>query len=139
MAIEKRKTSCYCINLRRLNNVVTKIYDEYLEEIKLTVNQYSLLININKLEICSVSDLAIYVGLERTTLVRTLKPIFDKGLIEDISQSNQRNRKIKITEKGKELLKEGKPLWNQAHKEMEDKIGKDNIKVLSEIFTKLID
>lgn len=139
MAIEKRKTSCYCINLRRLNNVVTKIYDEYLEEIKLTVNQYSLLININKLEICSVSDLAIYVGLERTTLVRTLKPIFDKGLIEDISQSNQRNRKIKITEKGKELLKEGKPLWNQAQKEMEDKIGKDNIKVLSEIFTKLID
>ena len=139
MITQKRKTSCYCINSRRLSNLITNKYDKYLQEINLTVNQYSLLVNINQLEICSVSDLAIYVGLERTTLVRTLKPLFDKKLIEDISKTTQRNRQIKITQKGKEVLEKGKPLWKQAQKEIEDKIGKDNILVLSEIFSKLID
>lgn len=139
MTIQKRKTSCYCINSRRLSNLITNKYDKYLQEINLTVNQYSLLVNINQLEICSVSDLANYVGLERTTLVRTLKPLFDKKLIEDISETTQRNRQIKITQKGKEVLEKGKPLWKQAQKEIEDKIGKDNILVLSEIFSKLID
>lgn len=139
MITQKRKTSCYCINLRRLSNLITNKYDKHLQEINLTVNQYSLLVNINQLEICSVSDLAIYVGLERTTLVRTLKPLFDKKLIEDISETTQRNRQIKITQKGKEILEKGKPLWKQAQKEIEDKIGKDNILVLSEIFSKLID
>lgn len=139
MITQKRKTSCYCINSRRLSNLITNKYDKHLQEINLTVNQYSLLVNINQLEICSVSDLAIYVGLERTTLVRTLKPLFDKKLIEDISETNQRNRQIKITQKGKEVLEKGKPLWKQAQKEIEDKIGKDNILVLSEIFSKLID
>lgn len=139
MITQKRKTSCYCINSRRLSNLITNKYDKHLQEINLTVNQYSLLVNINQLEICSVSDLAIYVGLERTTLVRTLKPLFDKKLIEDISETTQRNRQIKITQKGKEVLAKGKPLWKQAQKEIEDKIGKDNILVLSEIFSKLID
>lgn len=139
MINQKRKTSCYCINSRRLSNLITNKYDKHLQEINLTVNQYSLLVNINQLEICSVSDLAAYVGLERTTLVRTLKPLFDKKLIEDISETNQRNRQIKITQKGKEVLEKGKPLWKQAQKEIEDKIGKDNILVLSEIFSKLID
>ena len=139
MITQKRKTSCYCINSRRLSNLITNKYDKHLQEINLTVNQYSLLVNINQLEICSVSDLAIYVGLERTTLVRTLKPLFDKKLIEDISETTQRNRQIKITQKGKEILEKGKPLWKQAQKEIEDKIGKDNILVLSEIFSKLID
>ena len=139
MITQKRKTSCYCINSRRLSNLITNKYDKHLQEIKLTVNQYSLLVNINQLEICSVSDLAIYVGLERTTLVRTLKPLFDKKLIEDISETTQRNRQIKITQIGKEILEKGKPLWKQAQKEIEDKIGKDNILVLSEIFSKLID
>jgi len=139
MITQKRKTVCYCINLRRLSNLITYKYDRHLEEINLSVNQYSLLVNINQLGICSVSDLAIYVGLERTTLVRTLKPLFDKELIEDISETTQRNRQIKITQKGKEVLEKGKPLWKQAQKEIEDKIGKDNILVLSEIFSKLID
>lgn len=139
MINQKRKTSCYCINSRRLSNLITNKYDKHLQKINLTVNQYSLLVNINQLEICSVSDLAVYVGLERTTLVRTLKPLFDKKLIEDISEINQRNRQIKITQKGKEVLEKGKPLWKQAQKEIEDKIGKDNILVLSEIFSKLID
>ncbi len=139
MITQKRKTNCYCINSRRLSNLITNKYDKHLQEITLTVNQYSLLVNINQLEICSVSDLAIYVGLERTTLVRTLKPLFDKKLIEDISETTQRNRQIKITQKGKEVLEKGKPLWKQAQKEIEDKIGKDNILVLSEILSKLID
>jgi len=137
MSVQRKKSACYCINLRRVANAMTAMYDMFLEPIGLSVNQYSLLLNIDQLEMCSVSDLATCVGLERTTLVRTLKPLFDQALIEDISDVTTRNREIQVTSKGKELLAQGKPLWEKAQNEIEQKLGEHHIAKLSEILTKL--
>lgn len=137
MSVERKKSACYCINLRRVANAMTAMYDAFLEPTGLSVNQYSLLLNIDQLEMCSVSDLALCVGLERTTLVRTLKPLFDQALIEDISDVTTRNREIQVTSKGKQLLLQGKPLWEKAQNEIEQKLGEHHIAELSEIVTKL--
>lgn len=137
MSIQRKKSACYCINLRRVANTITAMYDTFLEPTGLSVNQYSLLLNIDQLEMCSVSDLATYIGLERTTLVRTLQPLFNRELIEDISEISTRNRKIQTTEKGKQLLIQGLPLWNEAQKMIQQKLGKEHSEVLFEIFSKL--
>ena len=137
MSVQRKKSACYCINLRRVANAMTAMYDAILEPTGLSINQYSLLLNIDQLEMCSVSDLALRVGLERTTLVRTLKPLFDQDLIEDISDVTTRNREIQVTHKGKQLLIQGKPLWEKAQNEIEQKLGKHHIAELLEILTKL--
>lgn len=137
MNVKRKKSACHCINLRRVANAMTTMYDTFLAPTGLSVNQYSLLLNIDQLEMCSVSDLALCVGLERTTLVRTLKPLFDQALIEDISDVSTRNREIQITFKGKQLLAQGKPLWEKAQNKIEQKLGKHHIAELSEILTKL--
>lgn len=137
MSIQRKKSPCYCINLRRLANSVTNIYDTFLKPIDLSVNQFSLLLNIDQLQICSVSDLATYIGLERTTLVRTLQPLFNRELIEDISEISTRNRKIQTTEKGKQLVVQGLPLWHEAQNMIQQKLGKEHLEVLSEIFLKM--
>jgi len=136
---KKRKSACYCINLRRGANAVTDIYNRVLLPIGLSVNQYSLLANVNRLETCSVSDLANYVGLERTTLVRSLKPLFKMGYIEDISEANQRNRQLKVTKSGEQVLKQAELLWETAQTEVEQKIGKEKIAQLSEILSLILD
>jgi len=137
--IKRNKSLCYCINLRRAANAVTDLYDRTFQPIGLTASQYSLLKNINRLKVCSVSDLAIYVGLERTTLVRSLKPLFKLGYIEDVSEKGRRSRQLKVTEAGQQILNQGELLWIKAQTELEQKVGKEKLEQLSEILEQLVE
>ena len=137
--IKRHKSVCYCINLRRAANAVTDLYNRVLLPIGLTVSQYSLLINIGRLKACSVSDLAGYVGLERTTLVRSLKPLFKLGYIEDMSEKGRRSRQLKVTEAGQHILNQGELLWRTAQAELEQKVGKEKLEQLSEILAQLVE
>lgn len=135
--IQKRKSSCHCINLRRAANVVSQLYDHFLEPVGLSVNQFSLLRNIGRLQPCSVSDLANVVGLERTTLVRTLKPLMDRGLIADRAAAGQRNRALVLTTQGEQVVGEGGGLWEQAQTRIEEKIGAEGIEELERLLALL--
>ena len=137
--IKRHKSVCYCINLRRAANAVTDLYNRVLLPIGLTVSQYSLLINISRLKACSVSDLACYVGLERTTLVRSLKPLFKLGYIEDVSEKGRRSRLLKVTGAGQQVLNQGEVLWRTAQAELEQKVGKETLEQLSEILEQLVE
>ena len=113
--------------------MVSGIYDEHLAPVGITINQFSLLVSLRRLKTASVSELANNVGLERTTLVRTLKPLLDRGLIEDTSAIGQRNRVLQLTVLGEQTVKQGLPLWDAAQSEMERRIGKEKVGVLYEI------
>ena len=135
--IQKRKSGCYCINLRRAANTVSNIYDKFLMSTDLSVNQFSLILNLNRLGVCSVSDLAAYIGLERTTVVRTIKPLIDRGLITDIASDNQRNRSLTLTEAGKEKIEKGLPLWENAQNFIKEHLGDEKVKILYSILEEL--
>lgn len=135
----KSKSSCYCINLRRAANTVSTLYDQFLEPVGLTVNQFSLLENLSRLGTCCVSELAAYVGLERTTLVRTLQPLIDRGLIRDTSTAGQRSRSLQLTELGEKTRKQGLPYIERAKAEMENRVGKENLSTLYTILDQLYD
>ena len=135
--IQRGKSSCYCINLRRAANAVSQLYDESLKPTGLSVNQFSLLRNIRRLGSCSVSDLAVYVGQERTTLVRTLKPLLVQGLIEDKAEQGRRNRELQITEQGNAVLDKGAALWKNAQTQIEEKLGAEDLAQLERILSRL--
>lgn len=137
--VKKRKSRCYGINLRRAANTVSSIYDKFLVPVDLTINQFWLLSNLGRLGTSSVTDLAHYVGLERTTLVRTLKPLIDRGLIADNAAVGQRNRALQLTDLGNQTLEQGRPLWEAAQAEIEQRIGKEGVETLSAILTMLTD
>lgn len=129
----KIKSDCYCIRLRRAANTVSHLYDCYLDSVGLSITQYSLLSNLRKIEHCSVTDLANRIGLERTTVVRTLRPLLERGLIEDISADRQRNRILNVTEKGLEVLSKSKVMWNDAQSRIEQRIGEDRVNTMLEL------
>lgn len=133
------KIDCYCVKLRRVANIVSGIYDDCLKSVGLSITQYSLLSNLKKIENCSVTDLANYVGLERTTVVRTLRPLFSKGLIADGSAPGQRNKILQVTEKGETMIAKCKVPWKEAQEEVERRIGKENAHMLIEILDQISD
>lgn len=127
---------CICINLRRITQKVTDLYDKALSSIGITVNQYSLLVNISRIEGCCINELALQVKQEKSTLVRTLQPLFKEKLIIDQSQNENRKRQLFLTAKGKTTLRKAFPLWNKVQEEVAGKLGISYDELIS-IFEKI--
>ena len=79
MAMDAPRKRCTCFLLRKLPRRVTQAYDQALAPAGLTITQYSLLAHLARGEGASVSALAGRMGMERTTLVRNLKPLVAAG------------------------------------------------------------
>ncbi len=134
---KKNSSDCHCIHIRRASNAVTKYYDSVLKKDGLTLNQYSILCNIQSIEPCSVAGLARTVRLERTTLVRNLKPLFSSGLIQDDAPAGNRKTQIHLTNAGREKLSYAKKEWEHAQTHLEDYMGRDVLQTLTECLLKL--
>lgn len=131
--VKKKKTSCICINIRRAANELTNYYDKIMEPLNITITQFSIMSSLKTLGNCSVSDLAQHMGLERTTMVRTIKPLFKKGLVEDVSEEGRRSRSLQLTQKGIDAYQKGRPLWEEAQAHVSEILGDDNIKAIYNI------
>ena len=66
----RNQSTCYCICLRRATNQITDCYNQVLQPIGLTLNQFSLISSLANLHTSTIRDLADYVDLERTTQTR---------------------------------------------------------------------
>ncbi len=137
--MQKRKSGCYCITLRRAAQAISDLYDAHMAAIGITVNQYSLLSKLGHYPNCSVSELAEYARLERTTVVRALKPLTAKGLIKDLADEGERKRNLCLTAEGEEIVKKGKVIWHQEQEEIERRLGKDGVEQLQELLEKLME
>ena len=138
MAEKKRRSStCHCIQLRRAASRVTERYDMALAPAGLTVGQYSLLAHLERLEPVSVSRLAEELELERTTLVRTLKPVLARQLVADAAEPGRRSRALTLTGEGRTLLEQARPLWRAAHEDVERRLGEGGIAALEALLERL--
>ncbi len=82
-------------------------------------------------------ELSEATELDRSTLTRSLKPLFKEELIEDRKEKTARNSVLFLTEDGASKCRQATDLWNNAQKAFEDKIGVQNIKELERILEML--
>ena len=118
---------CYCATIKRAEQKITTLYNRYLERAGITRGQYALLVNIQNHPGISVSGLAERMNLERTTLVRNLKPL-----------ESGRSRSLELTEEGKEILETAVSLWQQAQQEFERQMGKERAQLLLQLLEEII-
>lgn len=137
MSVINNQSICHCINLRRAAAAISDYYDQLLKPAGLTVNQYSLLINIHRNQPLNVSALAELVGLERTTLARTLKPLFRDGLIGDRAWPGSRERQLHLSGAGLARLKKASALWERAQENTETALGPGGVKNLTHLLFQL--
>jgi len=123
--------------MRRASLAITEIYDHYLEPCHISISQFSILKHIHSMEPVNVSELAAEIRLDRTTLVRNLKPLEQQELIHDISQLGTRNRQLCLTIKGNEKLEEAYVFWNQAQEQIEAQLGKEDSQILQDLLLKI--
>ena len=105
---------CHCFALRRAARTVSREYSEVMGPIGLKHTQFSLLAILSYGEQQSISTLAELLGLERTSLTRTLRPLESQRLVERTDEGYRRQKMIRITAAGMEKYEQGLPLWQAA-------------------------
>lgn len=128
---------CYCLMLRRAASSVTDMYDKALAEYGITLNQFSIIINLNNMSMSTTTELAQQIGLERSTLVRNLKAIMAMGYIENVSGENERNNHLRVTSSGRHLLKLTIPVWQSVQDKISESLGSENAALLMDMLYKL--
>jgi DNA-binding MarR family transcriptional regulator len=117
-------TSCNCFAVRQAARHVTKLYERHLADAQLTSAQFSILGALKEGGPMTMSDLAGVLVMERTTLLRAMKPLQREDLLESsLSPEDPRQLVFSLSPAGERKLKQALPLWHKAQEEFEAEIG----------------
>lgn len=128
------KSECYCTNLRRSANAVSDFYDAVLRPSGLTVAQYYLLVNLSRMGGANITHWAERVGLERSTMVRNIKLLEERGLV---TRAEGHGKTFALSESGEAALAAAIPVWHDAQKRMEHLLGEEDAAAVLRIGVKL--
>jgi DNA-binding MarR family transcriptional regulator len=105
---------CVCTALRAATRHVTRMYDDALAPLALTITGYSLLGKIDRLGAPSMNELAEAAEMDRSTLSRNLKPLLDAKLIAMQPGDDRRRKEFSLTDAGRKRLKLAYPRWRDV-------------------------
>ena len=71
--------------------------------------------------------MADILGMDRTTLTRTLKPLIGARLLTLAVGDDRRSKKVSVTDAGRALWEKAKPLWRAAQDEIELRLGSSEV------------
>src|SRR5260370_16116907 len=118
---------CTCAALRQAARRVTKLYDDALAPIGLSVNQFSILARLSLVGPRTIQDLARLLVMDRSTLGHLLRPLEKRALVQlDISERDRRNRLVALTQAGKAAVAMAGPRWAAAQRQFERTFGQES-------------
>jgi DNA-binding MarR family transcriptional regulator len=125
---------CVCATLRRTARVVTQLYDDKLRRVGLRVTQFTLLQVLGETGKITQGRLGEILGLDSTTLSRTLKLLEKEGWIQDTPGTDRRERYWQLTPAGQQKLEQARPHWTRAQQNLQNSLGGSDWKKLQVIF-----
>src|ERR1700687_5062998 len=105
---------CVCNTLRMATRAVTQLYDDVLRPSGLRVTQFSMLAAIARLEEANLRQLEEALAIDQTTLTRSLGPLERGGLPERVAHPARRIKSMRLTARGRAVLRTARPLWSRA-------------------------
>jgi len=105
---------CACSALRRASRAVTQHYEKHFRSSGLRATQFTVLATLAQTGPLSISELSAQLGLDRTTLSRTLRLIEDQGWISACPHDDERVRKMTLTPKGLNKASTALTVWKRA-------------------------
>lgn len=103
---------------------MTALYDAALEPIGVNLAQFSLMRTIARVAPVSLTELGRLVDLDRSTIGRNVRVLERLGLVEVAAGADQREATVALAEAGRDTLRRGAPLWDEAQREVEACLGR---------------
>lgn len=109
---------------RRTANLLTRHYNRHLVPLGLELTQCQLLAVIADGSAASSAEIARFLGIDRSTLARNLKPLEAAGLISRRQKGNRKGLPV-LTVAGERKVGEIHSAWQTAQSELGDLLGQD--------------
>jgi DNA-binding MarR family transcriptional regulator len=93
---------------------MTRFFDETMRGTGVRATQFSVLAMLIQTGPIAATRLAAFLGLERTTLTRNLRPLLRDGLVRIDDDPDKRVRRVAITPEGEEAARRAFPFWKKA-------------------------
>jgi DNA-binding MarR family transcriptional regulator len=116
---------CYALAARKKARHLSRLYDGHLAPAGLSVSQFSILSLLDVHGQLKIAELADVLSMERTSLVRALKPLQTAGLVVTERPDSSRAFDLKLSRRGYQKVAEALPLWEDAQAAYEREVGRD--------------
>lgn len=118
--------ACNSFATRQAARYITRLYDHHLSIAHVTNSQFGILVLLSETPGMTMSELALAMVMERTSLVRAIKPMERDGwLTTERAAHETRKLALSLTEAGHDKLREALPLWQKAQQEFEAQVGSE--------------
>lgn len=114
---------CLCHHARRAGRILTRAYDAALAPSGLTAGQFTILAAVAALNPMPIPVLREILGMDRTSLNRTLKPLEASDLIHVSKGAGRRAGHVALTPDGAAAVREAGPLWRAAQTGIAQRLG----------------
>jgi DNA-binding MarR family transcriptional regulator len=115
--------NCVCFNLRWVTRAVTQFFDAEMRRHGIRPTQGSILAALSAQDSWTMAELSDWLGMERTTLVRNLRPLQRDGLVEVGGGGRGRLVELAITAKGRKQMEKVTPAWRVAQSAVVKTLG----------------
>jgi DNA-binding MarR family transcriptional regulator len=122
--------TCIATRVRQLSRIVTRVYDDALRPHKITASQFTLLTQLAHTDGITAAEIGLDLDIEKSTLSRNLKRLLALGHIEMDPPAGRRGRGLHLTPRGKAVIREAYPLWQEAQRRSIDIMGEDARSIL---------
>jgi DNA-binding MarR family transcriptional regulator len=128
---------CVGGGVRKLNRMVSAIYDEALASAGLKASQFSVLVAVANREKARPAELTTLLQIEESTLSRNVERMCARGWLRLERNVDRRSHLIEVTQKGQVLIRKCLPAWQQAEEEVRQRLGADSVPGLRSALCKL--
>jgi len=122
--------NCICAALGRAQRAVHRRYVATLKNNGITPAQFTILTTLGHTGEITITNLAKAMGIDRTTLTRTLAPLVQAGWVADQHQSDQRVRRLAVTGRGRKIHAEAVQSWQHTQADFVAALGEESAGVL---------
>ncbi|MFO0700938.1 MAG: MarR family transcriptional regulator [Nitrospira sp.] len=122
------------MRVRKLDRMLTGIYDAELRPFGLKATQITLLVLIAKAGPIRRIEIGKILHLDPSTLTRNLKIMLTNGWIKEIADGEDgRGLPVQITAQGRDLLNQIGSSWRKAQTRTEKFLGEDGVTLLRKL------
>ncbi|MGF6905453.1 DNA-binding MarR family transcriptional regulator [Paraburkholderia sp. GAS348] len=113
-----------CFAVRQAARHISRLYERHLSDAGLTPTQFSILCILSREPCLTMIQLAEAMVMDRTTLVRALKPLLRDQLVYDAPEvQGKRRLRVTISARGRERLEVASVHWQIAQASFERSYG----------------
>jgi DNA-binding MarR family transcriptional regulator len=123
--------------VRKLNRMVSSIYDGALARAGVKTSQFSVLVSVANRKQARPAELTKHLQLDESTLSRNVERMCARGWLRLVQDADRRSHLIEVTDKGQALIRKCLPAWQKAQAEVSRRLGTETVAELRSALRKL--